>query len=118
MLRVCTDENFNNNILRGLMRRLPGFDIVRIQDVGLAGRDDISLLAWAAQENRIILTHDIKTMVGFAFERVAAGQPMPGVFEVDCDASLALVLDDLSLLVECSLNDEWEGQVVYLPFRR
>ena len=118
MLRVCADENFNNNILRGLLRRLPGIDIVRIQDVGLAGRDDISLLAWAAQENRILLTHDIKTMVGFAFARVAAGQPMSGVFEVDCDASLALVLDDLSLLVECSLNDEWEGQVVYLPFRR
>jgi hypothetical protein len=43
---------------------------------------------------------------------------MPGIFEVDCDAPLALVLEDLTLLVECSMDEEWEGQVIYLPLRR
>jgi predicted nuclease of predicted toxin-antitoxin system len=117
MLRFCADENFNNNILRGLLRRLSTLDIVRIQDVGLTGIDDISLLAWAAVEKRIVLTHDTKTMAGFAFARVDEGKPMPGVFVVDCDASPGFVLEDISLIVECSLNEEWEGQVIYLPFR-
>ena len=118
MLRFCTDENFNNNILRGLIRRLPSLDIVRMQDMGLGGIDDISLLNWTSQEKRILLTHDVKTMVGFAFSRITAGQSMPGLFEVDCDASIAYVVDDLLLIIECSLVDEWEGQVIYLPFRR
>ena len=118
MLLFCTDENFNNNILRGLLRRLPELDIVRIQDVGLSGLDDVSLLRWAAQEGRIVLTHDVNTMVGYAFERVDVGQPMPGILVVDCDAPLGLVLEDLRLLVECSMDEEWERQVIYLPLRR
>jgi len=34
-VRLLTDENFNGAILRGLVRRLPELDIVRVQDVGL-----------------------------------------------------------------------------------
>ena len=33
-----------------------------------------------AREGRILVTHDISTLVTFAFERVADGRPMPGVF--------------------------------------
>ena len=47
-MRLLTDENFNGNILRGLMRRLPELDIVRVQDVGLKNTDDPVVLEWAA----------------------------------------------------------------------
>ena len=33
-------------------------DLVRVQDVGLEQADDTSILAWAAENNRILLTHD------------------------------------------------------------
>jgi hypothetical protein len=42
---------------------------------------------------------------------------MPGVFEVARNAPLAVVIEDLVLLVECSIEGEWEGQVRYLPLR-
>ena len=61
MLRLAADENFNNNIVRGLLRQRPGLDIVRIQDVGLSGADDPTVLEWAAQEGRVLLTHDAST---------------------------------------------------------
>ena len=35
VLRLAADENFNNDIVRGLVRRKPDLDIVRVQDVGL-----------------------------------------------------------------------------------
>ena len=44
MLSLAADENFNSDILGGLFRRNPAFDIVRIQDVGLSGADDQSVL--------------------------------------------------------------------------
>ena len=47
MLCLAADENFNNDILRGLLRRNPSLDIVRIQDVGLSSADDPTVLAWA-----------------------------------------------------------------------
>jgi predicted nuclease of predicted toxin-antitoxin system len=40
------------------MRRQPDIDIIRVQDVGLSGEDDPIVLEWAAQEGRILLTHD------------------------------------------------------------
>ena len=54
MLRLAADENFNNNIVRGLIRRQPELDIVRVQDVGLCGADDPTVLAWSAQERACI----------------------------------------------------------------
>ncbi len=116
-MRWVADENFNNDILRGLRRRHPEIDIVRIQDVGLSGIDDPTLLEWAAQEGRVLLTHDVSTITHYAYERIKAGKPMPGVFEVSRSVPLSVAIDDLILLDECSLENEWEGQVRYLPLR-
>lgn len=49
MLRFVADENFNNDIVRGLLRRTPELDIVRVQDVELSGADDPTVLDWAAR---------------------------------------------------------------------
>lgn len=70
MLRLVADENFNNDIVRGLLRRKPDLAIVRVQDADLSGADDPTLLEWAAQESRILLTHDVTTMTRYAYERV------------------------------------------------
>ena len=115
MLRLVADENLNNNIVRGLLRRQPQLDIVRIQDVGLSGADDPTVLEWAAQEGRVLLTHDVSTITKYAYERVRSGQTMPGVFEVGRDVPIGRAIDDILLVAEYSLDDEWEGQVRYLP---
>ena len=115
MLRLLADENFNHDIVRGLLRRKPTVEIVRVQDVGLSGADDATVLAWAADQGRIVLTQDVSTLTKYAYQRVQAGQSMPGVFEVGRTAPIGRAIEDLLLLVECSLAGEWEGQVRYLP---
>ena len=117
MIPLAADENLNRSIIRGLRLRLPFVDIVRVQDAGLSGADDRAVLEWAAASGRVLLTHDVATMTAFAYERVAAGLPMPGLFEIGLDLPLARVIDDLALIAECSLPGEWEGQVRYLPLR-
>ena len=117
MLQMAADENFNNNIVRGVLRRKPDADIIRVQDVGLSGADDPSVLAWAAQEGRVLLTHDVSTITKFAYERLEAGQAMPGVFEVSRTAPIGPVIEDIVLLIEGSLEGEWEGQIIYLPLK-
>jgi hypothetical protein len=115
MLRLAADENFNGDIVRGLLRRNPKLDIVRVQDEGFSGGDDPSVLGWAAEQGRIVITHDISTLAKHAFDRVAAGQPMPGVFEVKSVAPIGQVIDDLILLAECGFEGEWEGRCASLP---
>lgn len=107
--------NFNNDIVRGLLRRNPELDIVRVQDVGLRGEEDAVILEWAAKEGRVVLTHDAATMAYFAYERVKAGLSMPGVIEVADDLPLGQVIDDILLMAENSERNEWEGRVIYLP---
>jgi hypothetical protein len=115
VLRLAADENFNNDIVRGLLRRKRDLDIIRVQDVALSGADDAALLEWAANEGRVLVTHDAATITRHAYERVRAARAMPGVFEVSPSLPLGGVIDDLLLIVECSLEGEWEGQVRYLP---
>lgn len=117
MLALAADENFNNDIVRGLLRRKPDLNVIRVQDVGLSGADDSAVLEWAAQEGRVLLTHDASTITHHAYERVRAAKPMPGVFEVNRDVSIGEAIEDIVLLAECSLEGEWEGQVRYLPLR-
>lgn len=115
MARFAADENFNGRILRGLFRRNPNLDIVRVQDVGLSGADDPTTLDWAASEGRVLLTHDVATITRYANERTNTGLPMPGVFEVGRAVPIGQAIEDLLLIAECSLEGEWEGQVRYLP---
>jgi hypothetical protein len=117
MLRLATDEDFNNRILRGLLRRRPDLDIVRAQDAGLAGRSDAEVLEWAAREGRVLLTHDVTTMKQSVEERVAAGLSVAGVFEVGQQIPIAQAIEDILLIAECSLEGEWEGQIRFIPLR-
>jgi hypothetical protein len=117
MLQLVADENFNNDIVRGLLRRRPELDIVRLQDIGLSGADDPTVLEWAARQERVLLTHDVSTITKYAYDRVRVGQPMPGVFEVSRNVPIGRAIEDILLLAECSLDGEWEGQVRYLPLR-
>ncbi|NJL37706.1 MAG: DUF5615 family PIN-like protein [Leptolyngbyaceae cyanobacterium RM2_2_4] len=117
MARFLADENFNNQIVRGILRQNPDVDIVRVQDVDLSGADDPTVLEWAAQEGRIVLTHDVATMTTFAYARIQAGLSMPGLFEVSRRIPVGLAIEEIILIAECSLEGEWKGQVRFLPLR-
>jgi hypothetical protein len=46
-VKWLADECFDNDIIRGLLRRSPDLDLIRAQDVSdIAGSDDAKLLAW------------------------------------------------------------------------
>jgi len=100
MLRFAADENLNRHLFRGLLRRLPDLDFVRIQDVGLAAQDDPIILEWCAREDRLLVTHDAKTVTKYARDRVERGERMPGVVEVAQAAPVGSVIADLALLAE------------------
>src|SRR5438045_3614188 len=106
MLPLAADENFNNDIVRGVRRRNPATDLVRIQDAGLSGKDDPVILEWAAQSGRVILTHDVSTMTRYANERVQEGKRLPGVFEVGRNVSIGTAIEEILLISECSLEGE------------
>ncbi len=116
-MRFATDENFDGRILQGLRARLRELDIVRIQDTEMYKSPDDKLLKWLADEGRILLTHDVRTMPRFVYERVRAGQSVPGVIEVHKDTPIGVAIDELEVAIGAGTSEDFESQVKYIPIR-
>lgn len=115
MLRLLTDENFNADILRGLVRRCRTLDVVRVQSVGLTSAPDSVILAWAETEKRVLLSHDRDTIPHWAFERVRSGASFSGVVLVSDLAPIGRVIEDLLIVVECLSEEEVRDQIIFVP---
>lgn len=115
MLRLASDADVRNGILRGLRRRAPEIDLLRVQDALPEGSADPVILAWAAAENRVLITNDRETMIGFASERLAAGEPLPGVILTTNEQSIGAAIEHIRMIAECMSEDEIRDQVLFLP---
>lgn len=115
MVKLLADEDFDNRILRGLLRRQPNLDVVRVQDAGLSGAHDAEVLRWAAEHERILLTHDVSTMAQHAYRRLHEGQSFAGVVQVPQALGIGQAIDDILILVSCTTIDEWQNGIFYLP---
>lgn len=114
-IKFIADENFNGGITRGLLRREPNLDLIRIQDAGLAGILDAPLLEWTAQNNRVLLTHDVTTITAEAYKRLEAGKFMAGVIEVRLSSGIGRAIDDILTIAGAMTAEELEGQIFYVP---
>ena len=103
--------------MRGVLRSFPSADLIRVQDVGLRTVEDPAILEWAAQEGRILLTHDVKTMLVFVRKRLELRLLMPGVILVPQPFVPAKIIEDLALLAEYGDPDAFVGTYYYLPLR-
>jgi len=92
MLRLLIDANFNQRILCGLRLRVPLLDVVIVQDTAMQGLQDPLLLQEAAVLQRVLVTHDLKTVPRHAYARVAAGESMPGIMAVPHVAPVSTII--------------------------
>lgn len=115
MIRFLADHDFNERILHGLKRREPTIDIVPVREIGLAAAPDPAVLEWAAADGRVILTHDRQTMPAFARARVAAGEPMPGLFLVNKSLPLGAAVDEIVLAAHCLSEEECQDMITFFP---
>lgn len=118
MLRLATDADVRGEMIRGLRRRQPELDLVRVQDALAEGTPDPEVLAWSAVENRVLITNDRNSMIGFANRRLAAGEPVPGLIATTNQQSTRSAIDDILTIAELMSDEEIRNQVVvFLPFR-
>jgi hypothetical protein len=119
MLRLASDADVHGDIIRGLRQRLEKSkegDLVRTQDAMPQDTPDPQVLEWAAQENRILITNDRRTMLDFVYKRIAAGQTVPGVIVTSRKQSIGAAIEDILLIAECVSEEEIRDKVViYLP---
>lgn len=117
MLRFLTDQNFDQGITRGLIARVPQLDIITAFKAGVGGYEDPDLLRWTAEHERILISHDKKTIPQHVRELVSEGLTLPGVILVIKSVSLGKLIDDLEITILCGKPEDFRNDVFYLPFR-
>ena len=115
MLPVLIDENLDQRILRGLKLQIPNLDYVIVQEMELQSAGDPDVLAWAAEHQRVLLTHDVNTIPKYAYERTRIGDPVAGIIVVPEGLALGTAIEELVLLIECSEMKDLANQVKYVP---
>ena len=115
MLRLLIDQDLDQDILSGLMRRVPDLDAVTAYDIGKSEAPDPELLAWAAAAGRVLVTHDRRTMPAHAARRMAAGDDIAGVIVVSRRIPISTAIDELEIVVLCTQPEEWKNLVRHIP---
>jgi hypothetical protein len=98
-----------------VQRLEPAVEVGRLRDVGLDKSADAEVLAYAATENWIVVSHDVNTMSAAANARFASGQVMNGLLLVHQLSPAAAVIENLVLIWSASEAEEWVNQVRFLP---
>ncbi len=114
-VRFQADANFNNWIVKGLLRRQPSIDIQTADAANLAGIPDPEVLFLAAQSGRILVSHDYRTMPSHFADFLTSGQQSPGVLLIHQTTPIAEAIDALLLVWEASDADEWVNLLTYQP---
>ena len=115
MITFLVDQNFNAHIVNGLTRRNSLIELIHVRDIGLAAADDSVVLERAAIQGLVLLTHDRQTIPSFAYQRIAKGLPMPGVFLVRDDMPIAKAIEQILIAAYCFSSEECKGVVRYFP---
>ena len=112
-MKFVFDEHIDRRIARGL-QRLQVVDIV-LAGQELTGMSDSDLIEWSTQQQRLLVTANVNTLIGFAYERIKAGVHTEGIFVLRHTASIADVVKALELILIGSDTSEWANLIVFIP---
>lgn len=112
-IRFQADADLRQAIVLGVRRREPAIDFRDANQAGLRGLDDEQVLAVAAQENRVLVSHDQKTMASY-FARFIATRPSPGLLIIPQKIPIGAAIEGILLVWTATTADEWLNQVSFL----
>jgi Domain of unknown function (DUF5615) len=114
-VRFLADADLNEAIVSGVLRREPSLDFVTAHTSGLRRMSDPEVLALAAQQQRILVSHDVGTMPAHFFTFTNAGKQSAGVFLVPQSLDVGTAIEELLLIWLASEAVEWENRLAWLP---
>ena len=83
MIHFLADADLDEAIVSGCRRREPTMDFLSANDANLEGVPDPEVLRIAAEQDRILVSHDFKTMPHHFGQFLVSSGSSPGVFLVN-----------------------------------
>jgi hypothetical protein len=100
-IRFQADADLNEEIVAGVVRQEPDIDFRTATEASLHGLPDEEVLAYAAQEARILVTHDRRTMPAH-FDKFIVNQTSPGACIISQKTRVRDAIQELLLLWSAS----------------
>lgn len=113
-VRFQADADLNQIILLATIRREQAIDFQTAISANLSGMTDPEVLALTANEGRVLITHDRKTMPKY-FSKFITRATSPGLIVIPQSLSVSKSVDDLILIWSASEAEEWVNRIAYLP---
>jgi hypothetical protein len=114
-IRFQADADFNFDIVRAVRQQEPAIDFASATDSQLRGIKDPELLERAAVADRVLVSHDRRTMLNHFRDRLAVGKSSPGVLIVSQGAPVGLVAEAIVYIWSMSDPSELRDRAHYLP---
>lgn len=119
-IRYQADNDLNRAIVEAVWRLEPRIDFQSAQAAKLDGVPDDIVLAHAAMEQRILVSHDIKTMPRHFAEFLrtstnSGSSGSSGVLSAPQSLARGKVVDDLLLLWMVDEAEDWVNRIRILP---
>ena len=105
-VRFVADADLNQKIVSATVRLEPVLDFLAANDAGLLGLPDPEVLAVAAELDRILISHDMKTMPRH-FSDFISHTRSPGVILIQQRMPIADAVENLILIWAASDASEW-----------
>ncbi|HWQ33343.1 MAG TPA: DUF5615 family PIN-like protein [Blastocatellia bacterium] len=114
-IRFQADNDLNGVIIRQLCLRNPEVDFQSARMLGLhEGISDDKVLELAAQENRILVSHDLKTMPDH-FGRFILNRTSPGLILIAQLVPIGVAVEWLNLIWQASQPEEYVNRMYRIP---
>lgn len=115
MIRLfLADADLNRAIVVGVIRRNSAIDFKRAEQVPLESMKDPDVLAAAAIERRVLVSHDVSTMPNH-FRDFVRRQRSPGLIVIPQDLNIGKAIDSLILIAEAYNHSHIENRVCLVP---
>jgi hypothetical protein len=115
MIRFLADASLREAIVRGCRRREPGMDFLSANDAKLEGVPDPDVLRIAAEQKRVLVTDDFKTMPRHFAEFIQTHSSSPGVILVPQYLPIGQAIADLTLIWAVCDAEEWQNRIAAIP---
>jgi hypothetical protein len=113
-IRFQADADLDENVVTGLRRREPSVDFQTTLEGQIRALHDLDVLARAASQGRILVSHDLRTMPRHFADFIVKGTS-PGLLIVPQRTSTAAVIEELLLVWTASDGEEWVNRIAVLP---
>jgi hypothetical protein len=114
-IRFLADANLNNAIVSGVRRCEPAIDFLTAHAAGLGKMKDPEVLALAASQNRVLVTHDVNTMPAHFRAFRNAGGESAGVFLIAQSLDIGEAIEELLMIWLASEPSDWVNRLEWLP---